>query len=62
MHYRFLVRSLRNATAHNNCLFANLRSGTSLSPQVLSTAVSQLGTIKPSQRHKKQLTLTQKYI
>lgn len=48
-----LVRSLRNAAAHNNCLFANLRSGTSISPQVLSTAISQLGTIKPSQRHKK---------
>ena len=48
-----LVRSLRNAAAHNNCLFADLRSGSTIAPQVLSNAVSNLGTVTNSQRHKK---------
>ena len=48
-----LVRSLRNAAAHNNCLLADLRSGSTIAPQVLSNAVSQLGTVTNSQRRKK---------
>ena len=48
-----LVRSLRNAATHNNCLFADLRSGSTIAPQVLANAVSQLGSVTNSQRRKK---------
>ena len=48
-----LVRSLRNAAAHNNCLFADLRSGSTNPPQLLSGAVSQLNNVSDSQRKKK---------
>ncbi len=48
-----LVRSLRNAAAHNNCLFADFRSRSTIAPQVLAKAVSQLGSVTNSQRCKK---------
>lgn len=51
-----LVRSLRNGTAHNNCLLANMRRGTSQPPLQLREAVKQIETITTSQRQKKLST------
>ena len=48
-----LVKSLRNACAHNNCLIHNLRSGQSYPPKSISTFVSQIGNISKDVRNKK---------
>ena len=48
-----LVKSLRNGTAHNNCLLANLSHGTSLPPKQIKEVVKQIDTITTSQRQKK---------
>ena len=48
-----LIRSLRNAAAHNNCLLVDLRSGSSKSPQALSVAISKISNLSNSQRAKK---------
>lgn len=47
-----LVRSLRNATAHNNCMIANLNRNTSKPPAEIKVAVQQIGGISKSQRQK----------
>lgn len=48
-----LVRSLRNGTAHNNCILANLRHGTSMPPRQIREAVKEIPFITTSQRQKK---------
>jgi len=48
-----LVKSLRNAAAHNNCIIANLAHGTSVPPPDLSQAIRALPTISDNQRRKK---------
>lgn len=47
-----LVRSLRNATAHNNCMIANLNRNTSRPPAEIKMAVKQISGISTSQRQK----------
>ncbi len=48
-----LVKSLRNACAHNNCLIHNLRSGQSSPPKSISTFVAQIEGISKDVRNKK---------
>lgn len=48
-----LVRSLRNGSAHNNCLLANLSHGTSIPPREIKDYVKKMGSITTSQRQKK---------
>lgn len=48
-----LVKSLRNACAHNNCIFASLAHGTSKTPSEISQAITQISSIKSNQRQKK---------
>lgn len=48
-----LVKNLRNATAHNNCIIANLSRGTSFPSHELSLAVKSIPTISVNQRKKK---------
>lgn len=47
-----IVRSLRNATAHNNCIIANLNRGTSTPPLEIKDAVKKINGISKSQRQK----------
>ena len=47
-----IVRSLRNATAHNNCIIANLNRNTSKPPSEIKDAVKQINEISKSQRQK----------
>lgn len=47
-----IVRSLRNATAHNNCIIANLNRNTSKPPSEIKDAVKQINGISKSQRQK----------
>lgn len=47
-----LVRSLRNATAHNNCMIANLNRNTSRPPTEIKDAVKQISGLSKSQRQK----------
>lgn len=47
-----LVKSLRNACAHNNCLIHNLRSGCSRPPHSISCFVSQITSISKDIRTK----------
>lgn len=51
-----LVKSLRNGTAHNNCLLANLSHGASQPPKQITDAVKHLSGITTSQRKKKLST------
>lgn len=48
-----LVRSLRNGSAHNNCLLANLSHGTSRPPREIKEYVKKMESISTSQRQKK---------
>lgn len=48
-----LVKSLRNAAAHNNCLLANLSHGTSHAPKEISKMVRTIPSIHSNQRRKK---------
>lgn len=48
-----LEKNLRNATAHNNCIIANLARGTSFPSHELSLAVKCIPTISVNQRKKK---------
>lgn len=48
-----LVKSLRNACAHNNCILANMKHGTSSIPPEISQYVARIQTISRSQRQKK---------
>ena len=48
-----LVRCLRNGSAHNNCLLANLSHGTSKPPREIKDYVKKMGSITTSQRQKK---------
>lgn len=48
-----LVRCLRNGSAHNNCLLANLSHGTSKPPREIKNYVKKMGAISTSQRQKK---------
>lgn len=48
-----LVKNLRNATAHNNCIIANLAHGTSFAPRELSQVIRTIPTISDNQRKKK---------
>ena len=50
-----LVRSLRNAAAHNNCIIYDLNKSTSLPPSGISQFVSKIDTIS-KERRKKGLT------
>lgn len=47
-----LVRSLRNATAHNNCMLANLNRNTSKPPAEIKVAVQKINGLSKSQRQK----------
>ncbi len=47
-----LVRSLRNATAHNNCMIANLNRNTSKPPAEIKIAVQKIDGLSKSQRQK----------
>lgn len=51
-----LVRSLRNGTAHNNCILADLKHNTSIPPVEIKIAVQQILEISKSQRQKKLST------
>ncbi|MDO4432282.1 MAG: Abi family protein [Aerococcaceae bacterium] len=48
-----LVRSLRNAAAHNNCILSDLNSNTTVSPQVIINFVKNIEGITKSSRRKK---------
>ena len=48
-----LVKSLRNGSAHNNCLLANLSHGTSHPPRKVNDYVKKIRSITNSQRQKK---------
>lgn len=48
-----LVKSLRNGTAHNNCILSDLAHGTSRAPSEISQAVSRISSINANQRKKK---------
>ena len=48
-----LVKSLRNACAHNNCILANMKHGTSSVPPEISQYVARIQTISTAQRQKK---------
>lgn len=48
-----LVKSLRNGTAHNNCILANLSRGTSKPPREISQEISKISSINSNQRQKK---------
>ena len=48
-----LVKSLRNGTAHNNCILSDLSHGTSRAPVEISQAVATVSTINKNQRQKK---------
>lgn len=46
-----LVRGLRNACAHNNCILANLKKGNSYRPKEIGIAVSAIPEINARQRN-----------
>lgn len=48
-----LVRNMRNGSAHNNCMLANLSHGTSRPPREIRDYVKKMGGISTSQRRKK---------
>ena len=48
-----LVKSLRNAAAHNNCILSNLSHGSSKAPKEISDIISQILSINKNQRRKK---------
>ena len=48
-----LVRSLRNSSAHNNCLLYNLNPDTTISPREMNEFIKELGEFTTSQRQKK---------
>ena len=48
-----LVRSLRNAVAHNNCIFYDLNPGTTVPPQEITEFVKKINSITKSQRQKR---------
>ena len=48
-----LVRSLRNAVAHNNCIFYDLNPGTTVAPQEITEFVKKINGITKSQRQKR---------
>lgn len=47
-----LVKSLRNGTAHNNCILSDLAHGTSHAPREISQAVGKIASINTNQRQK----------
>ncbi len=48
-----LVKSLRNGCAHNNCIIADLNSGTSRAPADINRMVNLIPEIKQNQKKKK---------
>lgn len=48
-----LVKHLRNAVAHNNCILADLACGTSKAPREISQEISKINAINANQRRKK---------
>ena len=48
-----IIKSLRNACAHNNCVLANMKPRTSSVPPEISQYVARIKTISASQRQKK---------
>lgn len=48
-----LVRSLRNAAAHNNCILSDLNAGTTVAPQIIIEFVKCIDGITKSNRRKK---------
>lgn len=48
-----LVKSLRNGCAHNNCILADLKSGSSNAPAVISRMIKNMPDINQNQRQKK---------
>lgn len=48
-----LVKSLRNAVAHNNCILADLAHGTSRAPSQISQEIAKITSINSNQRKKK---------
>lgn len=52
-----MLKNLRNACAHNNCLIADLQIGTTFVPVELGTFVSNIQTISKKQRQKKMSCL-----
>lgn len=48
-----VVRNLRNACAHNNCILASLRTGTARPPAVVSQRVAKIPTIGTEERKNK---------
>ncbi len=48
-----LVKSLRNAAAHNNCIISNLKHNTTGVPSEISQRIARITTISTSQRRKK---------
>ena len=48
-----LVKSLRNGTAHNNCILADLAHGTSRPPREISQEIAKISSISTNQRQKK---------
>lgn len=52
-----MLKNLRNACAHNNCLIADLQIGTTFVPVELGTFVSNIQTISKKQHQKKMSCL-----
>ncbi len=48
-----LIRSLRNAAAHNNCILGNLQHGTSNAPKEIRLAIRSIPSISKTQANKK---------
>lgn len=48
-----LVKSLRNGTAHNNCILSDLAHGTSRAPREITQEIAKISTIGQKQRQKK---------
>ncbi len=48
-----LIKHLRNASAHNNCIFSDLTAGTSRAPREISQEISKITCISSNQRKKK---------
>lgn len=48
-----LIKSLRNASAHNNCILADLSQGSSQPPKQISYTIAQIPSINKNQRRKK---------
>lgn len=49
----YLIKNLRNACAHNNCIFENLSIGQSTAPTILRDKIAEIRDIKQSSRRKR---------